>query len=75
MVMGVRPVAQLPQLAFRSRDTIRNSRISLRVLSVFQRLGLGELARQEYCWASPAVADGALFLRSRTRLYCIKGSA
>jgi len=41
----------------------------------FQRLGIGRLTRQELCWASPAVADGALFLRSKTHLYCIQGSA
>ena len=42
---------------------------------VYESLGHGRLAGQKGCWASPAVADGRLFLRSRTHLYCIAATA
>jgi len=45
---------------------------------VYKELGRGKLVDQKACWASPAVADGRLFIRSRSRLYCIadkKGSS
>ena len=36
----------------------------------FKVLGKNELG--EMCWSSPAVAGGALFLRTVDHLYCIK---
>ncbi len=33
---------------------------------------LGKNTVPEMCWSSPAVAGGALFLRTVDRLYCIK---
>jgi outer membrane protein assembly factor BamB len=36
---------------------------------------LGQNTMNEMCWASPAVADGALFLRGVDHLYCIKTRA
>jgi hypothetical protein len=29
------------------------------------------LAGQKHCWATPAIAEGRLFLRSGTHLYCL----
>ena len=37
----------------------------------YEELGRGTLSGQKGCWASPAVAGGRLFIRSRTHLYCI----
>jgi outer membrane protein assembly factor BamB len=39
----------------------------------FKVLSKNELG--EMCWATPAVANGALFLRSRDHLYCIRQPA
>ena len=37
----------------------------------YEELGRGKLTKQEGCWASPAVSDGRLYIRSKTHLYCI----
>jgi outer membrane protein assembly factor BamB len=34
---------------------------------------LGRNTIEEMCWSSPALADGALFLRTVDHLYCIRG--
>lgn len=39
----------------------------------FKLLGKNEIG--EMCWATPAIANGSLFLRSRDHLYCIRQSA
>jgi outer membrane protein assembly factor BamB len=35
---------------------------------------LGKNPISEMCWSSPAIGDGALYLRSVDHLYCIKGT-
>jgi len=35
---------------------------------------VGRLAGQQHCWATPAIADGRLFLRTKTHLYCVSGA-
>jgi len=34
-------------------------------------VGHGRLKDQTHCWATPAVSNGCLFIRSKTHLYCI----
>jgi hypothetical protein len=39
----------------------------------FKLLGTNQI--DEMCWSSPAVAGGALFLRTVDHLYCIRAKA
>ena len=37
-------------------------------------VAINRLVGQEQCWATPAVADGRMFIRTKTHLYCVSTS-